>query len=352
MSESALIDHAELTDFVTAIFQAEGMSQPDARCVAGILVWAELRVVESHGIERVPRYASLMKSGQMEASATPVLQEIAPAAVRIDGQKAMGPVAMMMALEACEPRARTCGIAMGIVNNSTHTGAIGYYAEWAAKRGFAAIVMAGGMPLMAWPGTKVASISTSPVAIGVPGGPDGELVFDMATAIAGSGKLAKAKADKKPLPEGWALDAEGNPATDPDKAVTSLPVGGPKGAGLSLMLEILCGVLGGTPIVGPMSQPGAPRPHSANGLVILIDIAKFRPVGDFSADVDLVANAIKGLPRFADAEPVRMPGERGNAQLRARKEKGIPVNARLAASLAKMAAERKVAIPAAFATGG
>ena len=279
----------------------------------------------------------------------PDVQPVAGSAFRIDSGKSLGPVAMMKALETAEPLARANGVALGVVANSTHTGAIGYYAEWAAKRGLAAIVICAGMPLMAWPGTKVASVSTSPIAIGVPGGPDGVLVFDMSTAIAASGRLRKAVLDKQPIPEGWALDAEGKPATDPAKAVTSLPVGGAKGAGLSLMIEILCGVLGGVPVVAPMLQPGAPKPHSANGMVILIDIAKFRPVAGFAEDVDLLANVIKGLTRFEDAEPVRMPGERGNAELARRSAQGIPLNARLAGTLAKMAAERKIAVPEALA---
>jgi len=349
MASDALIGHAQLRDFVAAIFEADGMRAQDARVVADILVWADLRGVESHGVERVPRYATLIKGGQMQAAATPEVQSVAGAAFRVDAHKALGPVAMMKALEEAEPRARQNGVALGVIANATHTGAIGYYAEWAARRGLAAIVMCAGMPLMAWPGTKVASVSTSPLAIGAPGGPDGVMVFDMSTAIAASGRLRKAMLDKSPIPEGWALDAEGNPATDPAKAVTSLPVGGAKGAGLSLMIEILAGVLGGSPVVAPMAQPGAPKPHSSNGLVILIDIAKFRPVADLAGDVDLLASVIKGLPRFADAEPVRMPGERGNAELARRMAQGVPLNARLAGTLAKMGAERNIAAPEALA---
>lgn len=348
MAKDALIDRAQLIDFVAAIFQSEGMRPADARTVADILVWADLRGVESHGVERVPRYAALLKGGQMQAAAEPELQAVAGSAFRIDSRKSMGPVAMIKALEEAEPRARANGVALGIVANSTHTGAIGYYAEWAAKRGLAAIVICAGMPLMAWPGTKVPSVSTSPIAIGVPGGPDGVMVFDMSTAIAASGRLRKALADNTPIPEGWALDAEGNPATDPAKAVTSLPVGGVKGAGLSLMIEILCGVLGGVPVVAPMAQPGAKKPHSANGMVILIDIGKFRPLGDFTGDVDILANTMKSLAHYEDAELVRMPGERGNAEMRRRLAEGIPVNARLAGALVKMANERKIDVPEAF----
>jgi ureidoglycolate dehydrogenase (NAD+) len=348
MAEEALVNHVQLQEFVAALFESAGMGKADAGTVADILVWADLRGVESHGVERVPRYLALLKGGQMQATAVPEIQEVAGAAFRVDAMKAVGPVGMMRAVDEAAVRARTSGVALGVIANATHTGAIGYYAEKAARQGLAAIVMAAGMPLMAWPGTKAPSISTSPVAIGVPGGPDGVMVFDMSTAIAASGRLRKATLDKKPIPEGWALDADGNPATDPGKAVTSLPVGGAKGAGLSLMIEILAGILGGTPIVAPMLQPGGEKRHAANGLVILIDIARFRPLADFAGDVDLLCSVIKGMPRFEDAEAVRMPGERGNAELRARQAHGVPLSARLAGTLAGLGTERGIAVPQAL----
>lgn len=348
MTEDVRVPLKDLSAFVSAMFEAGGMTKDHAGMVAEVLCWAEFRGVESHGVERIPRYLDLLAGGQMNAKASPQIRDVAGAAFAIDADKASGLVAMTLAADEAEKRAREFGVAMGIVNKTTHTGAIGYYADRAARRGFAAIVMAAGMPLMAYPGTSVPSISTSPIAIGVPGGPSGAMVLDMSTAIASNGRLKKAMLDKKPIPEGWALDADGNTTTDPAKASVSMPVGGAKGAGLSMMIEILASVLGASPVVSSQAPPGSKRVHAANGLIILIDIAKFRDVTGFSGDVDTLVEVIKSLPRFADAEPVRMPGERGASDYAERLAKGTPINTRLRASLAARAKDLGITAPASF----
>ncbi|MGE3248350.1 MAG: Ldh family oxidoreductase [Beijerinckiaceae bacterium] len=348
MTDEVLVAHDVLKPFVAQMFEAAGMGQAHANMAADVLCWAEFRGVESHGVERIPRYLDLLANGQMNAKADIKVRDVAGAAFAIDADKASGLVAMTIAADEAERRAREFGVAMGLVNRTTHTGAIGYFADRAARRGFAAIVMAAGMPLMAYPGTRTPSISTSPLAIGVPGGPSGAMVLDMSTAIASNGRLKKALADKKPIPEGWALDEDGNPATDPAKATVSMPVGGAKGAGLSMMIEILASVLGGSPITSVQAPVGAKRTHTANGLIIVIDISRFRDVTGFAGGVNDLVDVLKGLPRFADAEPVRMPGERGAADYAVRMKNGTPLNARLRAALAARAKGLGVAVPQGF----
>ncbi|MBM3609092.1 MAG: Ldh family oxidoreductase [Alphaproteobacteria bacterium] len=342
------ISHHELKDLVAAIFAAEGMSAEDAGVLADVLVWADLRGVESHGVERVPRYLQVVKQGHMDTRAVREIRDVAPAAFVMDARKSAGQAAMLQAMDEAMRRAKSTGVALGLVSRTTHTGAIGYFAEYAARKDMVAIVMAAGMPLMAWPGSKAPSVSTSPIAIGAPGGPDGVMVFDMSTAVAASGRLRKAQLDKQPIPEGWALDPDGNPTIDPAAAAISLPIAGAKGAGLSMMIEILASLLGGAPVVARLARPGAKRGHTANGLVIAIDAARFRPVQALAADVDDLAQIIKSLPHAAGAEAARMPGERGSAEMRARLAKGIPLSARLANELAQAARERDVNLPAAL----
>jgi len=347
-ADAIRIDHSGLKSLVAAIFHAEGMAVADAQTLADVLVWADLRGVESHGVERVPRYLQVLKQGHMDPRVEPEIRDLAPAAFVLDARKGAGQPAMLKAMDEAMRRARQTGVAMGLVNRTTHTGAIGYFAEYAASRDMVAIVMAAGMPLMAWPGSRAASVSTSPIAIGAPGGPDGVMVFDMSTAVAASGRLRKAQLDKQPIPEGWALDQDGQPTTDPAAAAISLPIAGAKGAGLSMMIEVLASVLGGSPIVARLARPGAKRGHTANGLVIAIDAAKFRPVADIASDVSDLAGVIKSLPLAAGGEGVRMPGERGSAEMRIRLASGVPLSARLAAELAQAARERNVTLPAAL----
>lgn len=346
MADTIRIGGEELKQFVASIFCAEGMPAADAGVLADVLVWADLRGVESHGVERVPRYLQVLKQGHMDPRAVPEIRDLAPAAFVLDARKSAGQPAMLKAMDEAMRRARQNGVAMGLVNRTTHTGAIGYFAEYAARQGMMAIVMAAGMPLMAWPGSRAPSVSTSPIAIGAPGGPDGVMVFDMSTAVAASGRLRKAQLDKQPIPEGWALDQDGQPTTDPAAAAISLPIAGAKGAGLSMMIEILASVLGGSPIVARLARPGAKRGHTANGLVIAIDAGKFRPVADIAGDVSDLAGVIKSLPLAEGGEGVRMPGERGSAEMHNRLASGVPLSARLATELAQAARERDIHLPA------
>ncbi len=198
-SGSSTIDAEQLAAFAAALFVSRGMAPAHAAQVADVLVWADLRGVDSHGVERLPSYLSLIERGQMNPVAAPRLDDLAPALFRIDADRAAGPVPMIMAADEAIRRARTFGVATGVVCRSAHTGAVGYYVQRAAREGFVAMVMGSGPPLMAYHGARVASLSTSPLAIGVPGGPDGAIVLDMATSVASNGKLKQAGARRSPF---------------------------------------------------------------------------------------------------------------------------------------------------------
>lgn len=336
----------DLAAFVASVFVARGMAAHDAALVADVLVWADLRGVDSHGVERLPSYLAIIERGEMNLTAQPVLEDVAPALFRIESDRAAGPVPMMMAMEEVAIRARMFGVATGVVCRSAHTGAIGYYAQWAARRGFATIVMGSGPPLMAYHGARVASLSTSPLAIAVPGGPDGVLTLDMATAVAAAGRLKQAQREGESIPEGWALDKAGAPTTDPAAAAIALPIGGPKGAGLGLMFECLTSVLAGAPLLAAMVGPGRKPFHMQSEMVIAIDVARFRDREDYAADVDALADVIHALPRAQPDAAIRLPGERGEAEARRRAADGVPLSPRLRDQLVEIAAAQGVAPPA------
>ncbi|HEY8578804.1 MAG TPA: Ldh family oxidoreductase [Beijerinckiaceae bacterium] len=341
-----LIAAADLAAFVTSVFVARGFPPHDAAQVADVLVWADLRGVDSHGVERLPSYLAIIGRGEMKPDAKPVLQDVAPALFRVDSDRASGPVPMMMAMEEALSRARMFGVACGVVCRSAHTGAIGYYAQWGARRGCATIVMGSGPPLMAYHGARVASLSTSPLAIAVPGGPDGVLTLDMATAVAAAGKLKQHERESRPIPEGWALDKAGAPTTDPAAAAIALPIGGPKGAGLGLMFECLTSLMAGAPLLAAMVGPGRKPFHMQSEMVIAVDVKRFRDVEDYAADVDALADVIRGLPRADEAEPIRLPGERAEAEARRREAEGVPLSPRLRDQLVEIARACGVPEPA------
>lgn len=304
------IGERDLGDFVARIFAAKGMRPDDAAKVADVLCFANRRGIDSHGVSRVAGYLGFIDKGHLDPRAEPVLRTIGPSLFVLAAQRAAGPVAMTMAVDEAVARARAGGVCVGLVSETTHTGAIGYYSSRAAAADCAAIIVGAGPPNMAYHGARAASLSTSPISFAVPGGA-GPLMLDMATAIAAMGRLNEARDAGEPLPEGWALDAAGEPTTDPDAAAITLPLGGPKGSGLALLIECVTGVLCGTPILSQMLGPNASRRHMQNALILVIDIAAVRPVAEFRADIDRLSALVKALPRQQADVKILLPGERG-----------------------------------------
>jgi ureidoglycolate dehydrogenase (NAD+) len=341
---SPTLSESSLRDFVARLFMARGMSAPSAGAVARVLVWADLRGGDTHGVSRTAHYFGMIDKGAMKPGAEPRLRVDFGALASFDAEGAAGPVAMLKALDEAQTRARAHGIGMALVGGATHAGAMGCYAEAAAREGFAAIVIAAGPPLMAFHGARIPSVSTAPMAIAVPGGPDGVILLDMASSRISNGALKHAKRDGKPLPEGSALDAQGRETTDPAQAEVLLPVGGPKGAGFALMVECLTSLLAGAPILSRMLGEGK-KGHGQNATIILINIARLRPQQDFVADLDTLAEIVKHLPQAEGAPELRLPGERGARLASQRLRAGVPVAPKIWAELVELAKTYNVAVP-------
>jgi ureidoglycolate dehydrogenase (NAD+) len=195
---------------------------------------------------------------------------------------------------------------------------------------------------MAYHGAAAPSLATAPIAIAVPSAGEPPLLLDMATGIVPIGRVRQALAEGTEIPLGWALDADGNHTTDPGKAEITLPLGGAKGSGLSLMFECLTGILGAKPILASAGS----RRRGQNGLVIAIDVARFRPLQDFAGDVGALAAAIKALPRLPEIDEILLPGERGARQAEERRRSGIPIAPKTWTALAEIAAALGLAMPA------
>jgi len=311
---------------VARIFTAAGCSDQHAAVVADVLVWANLRGVDSHGVVRVPRYIEMFKSGEAKARPAIKIHRPRPASVVVDADGAPGPVALQSAMTEAIVAAQGAGVALAAVRGTVHTGAIGYYAELAAKRGMIGVGIVAGIPNMAYHGARGAAVATSPLAIAVPSRSRGTIMLDMATATIALGKIAQHKIQGLPLPEGAALDAEGLPTTDPAKAVTPLPMGGAKGSGMSLMFELMTSVLVSNSIVAPFhaKAPGG-RKHRQNATMLAIDVAAFGDPDEFKSTVDATVGAIKALPAAEDGAEVLLPGERGARTFERRTREGIPI---------------------------
>jgi ureidoglycolate dehydrogenase (NAD+) len=335
------VSDRELLRFATAVFSTTGMSASDATTVAEVLVWANERGVDSHGVMRIPIYLKEIENGKYKPTAQPRLRELLPATFMLDCDRAPGPVCMMRAAAHAIEVADKFGVAVGLLSDPHHLGAIGRYAQWVAERGYAAIVILAGLPFMAYHGAKVASIGTSPIAIGIPGPlpDDAPLLLDMSTSITSSGRIRQAAAEGKTIPEGVAIDAEGEPTTDPGRAAAVLPLGGSKGAGLSLMFECLTGILAGTPIIATLGGMSGAKAPIQNAMIIVFNIANFRSLADYRRDIQQLEQVVKALPRREGFSELLIPGERGDREAELRRRTGIPLPRKLWTEFEKLAYE-------------
>jgi LDH2 family malate/lactate/ureidoglycolate dehydrogenase len=311
-----------LRALVGDIFVRAGMVQDNARTVAEVLVWAELRGLGSHGVMRVPRYVEWLRRGDLNGRPRMTTQE-SGATITLDADRAAGPVAMVRAAELAVAKARDTGIALVLVRSTTHTGAIGYYTQLGAREGMAMIAITASVPNMAYHGARAAGVSTAPLSIAVPGD-DEPIALDMGSGVISVGKLAQARRAGERIADGSALTAQGEPTTDARAATTPLPLGGPKGSGLALLIECLSSLLAGNPILAEALEGTAKgKRHYQNALVIAIDVGRFLPLPEFKKEAKRLIRAIKALPPQPGAE-ILMPGERGNRRARNTTEIDVP----------------------------
>ena len=344
-SEGILVGHDELGRFIRDVLVAHGARQADAAVVAEGLVWANLRGSDGHGVSRLPRYVKLLKNGEIDTKVEPRLTHDRAATFVLDCGHGFGPVAVMQAAALAVERAKQTGVCFGLIRETTHTGAIGRYAQWIARRGCAAVLMGAGPALMAFHGARVASMGTSPIAIAVPSGKE-PIVLDMATSTISNGKILQSRATGTPLPPGTVLTADGEPTTDPKTAEILLPLGGPKGSGLALMFELLASVLAAAPIQARTLGAEQRSRNTGNTAMFAIDIATFRPIADFAHDTDTLTAILKALPRQAGFDEIMLPGERGGRTEAERRKSGIPIPARLWTELQAIAQAEAVKMPA------
>jgi LDH2 family malate/lactate/ureidoglycolate dehydrogenase len=340
-----LISADDLRRLVAGIFTARGVREDNAAQVADALVWANLRGIDSHGVSRVPRYLELFDKKESVPDAVPTVERPRPAVAIVTAHAAPGPVAMNRAVAEAVAAARVCGIGWASVRGTVHTGAIGYYTSRVAEAGMAAVGVVAGVPNMAYAGARGAAVATSPLSVAVPAGRHELVLLDMATAVMALGRIAQLKAAGQQLPPGVAATKEGKPTTDPALAAVPLPVGGPKGSGMSLVFELLASGLAANPVVPGFHQ--GDRRHRQNAFMLAIDVSAFVPLAQFTATVDDTVDAIKALPAADDVAEVLIPGERGRRCELDRLSSGIPLGAKAWQELEGLAVALGVTLPVA-----
>jgi ureidoglycolate dehydrogenase (NAD+) len=326
-SESEIrIEATRLAQFVTELFEAAGLAPALACEWAASLIWANLRGVDSHGVLRVPRYLDLLERKAINADPNMRIERRAGAVIVLEADRAPGAIAMARAMAEAIACARETKIGWCAARNITHAGAVGYFALQSAQAGCAGIVMTASGPLMAYHGARVAGVSTNPVAIAFPARKRSPFLIDMSTSTVAMGKLLSARDSGRDIPPDWGIDAAGRATTDASKVATLLPMAGPKGSGLSYMIECLCSLTVHNPIVATALEAGGRLDEPfLNGVAIAIDLSAFGDADAIRAEADRLGDAVASLPVAEGVDRILLPGERGDGILHERERDGIPV---------------------------
>lgn len=342
MSSPVVVVSSELQAFAASLLAAAGFNADQARKTAEVLVWADLRGHASHGVMRLPRYLEWAEDGTINKAAIPNVVRRRGSIVTIDAQRAIGPVALSMAADEAIKQSKQTAVGWVLVKDHSHAGAVGYYARLITDAGMMAMVMTASRPLMAYYGTRSAAVSTNPLAIGLPGG----MLLDMSTAAIAKGKINAAASAGRLLPEGVACDADGQLTTDPTRAVTILPLGGPKGAGLAAMIEGLTSLALANPLIATALSDGSEaKDFRQNGLVVAVDPEAIVDASDVTAGAAEFAAALKSQKRAAGFEEILMPGERGDREAARRLRNGVSVAMKTWKQLTALAEPFGVSLP-------
>tara|TARA_B100000029_G_scaffold389840_1_gene386332 strand:- start:30018 stop:31064 length:1047 start_codon:yes stop_codon:yes gene_type:complete len=334
-----------LQGFTAKLFGHVGLSPEDAAIESEVLIWANLRGIDSHGVQRVAGYINMVESGHYNTQPAIQIERETPATLLIEADFAFGPVVTTYAMKQAIIKAREVGIGWVLIRNTTHQGAMAYYTQMAAKENMAGIASVCNPPNMAPPGARAAGVHNSPIAIAVPGN-DGHLIsLDMATSVAAFGKLEVAINREESIPMTWALDRHGKPTTDPHNAKLLSPAGGYKGYGLALIFECLSSLMVGNPlltktITGPGSRPGA-----QNSFIAAINIDAFTDPLEYRTHIDELTSAMKGLPKIEGIDELFVPGEPEERVLKERLKTGIPLPAATRQKLSEVAKRYEVKVP-------
>lgn len=323
-SEAIVVSGDDLRKVISDALTANGAPRSSADVQAANLVEGELRGHASHGIRRLAVLVERMRRGLIVPEAEPQLEWLAPAVLRIDGNRGFGPVVAYQAIAEVVARAEETGIAMAAISNSSHIGMLAPYVESVARRGHLAVLLTTSEALVhAW-GGRGATVGTNPIGIGVPtmGEP---LVLDMSTASVSMGKILDYAATGRPLQPGWAVDALGRPTTDAAAANGGAisPFGGPKGYALGIALEALVGTLTatsfGTDVLGTLDSE---FPTTKGDLLISVSLERLGLLGMLPA----LTGYLNQVRDSGVDGPADVPGDRARRTREGHAKDGVPVD--------------------------
>jgi LDH2 family malate/lactate/ureidoglycolate dehydrogenase len=336
------VDAGALTALATDVFRRCEMADSDAALLADSLVAADLGGVHSHGVLRVPEYVKKLTAGGVDPRGRPRVVRDSGACLVIDGGNSMGQIGAHFAMERVIERAETTGIAAASIRGSNHCGAMAYFASQALAHAMIGLATTNALPTMAPWGGAQRLLGINPLAIAIPAGEEPPIVYDAAFSAASHGKIRIYQQRGWPLPDGWALDRQGEPTTDPAAAIDGLlqPIGGFKGAGLAMIMGILASMLSGASYGTELgSMETGPRPGQDGHFVAAIRVAVFEKGDTFKSRVDQAIRQLRDCPRAPGCDRIYAPGEKELLTRQAYLRDGIPLTRDTLADLRRVAAD-------------
>src|SRR5512140_1073815 len=310
---NSIFSESALRRGASRILEAAGVPPPNARLVAESLVAASLRGVDSHGVQLVPYYVAQLRAGNLNPAEGGAVISESGVCMLYDGRRGLGQVVADLCCGHAVRLARRHGAGIVVCRNSNHFGAAAFWAQRIAAQDMIGIALCNASPSVApWQGRE-GRIGTNPICVAVPSNGRGAWLLDMATTTVAMNKIVQASANRQStIPVGWAMDSEGIATTDTEKAMRGLlmPLGGYKGSGLGLMVEILCAVLSG----GPMSRELGglhilTRPMGTSQFYFALDVARFLPPQEFQARMERLVAAVKSAAPAAGYDEVMVAGD-------------------------------------------
>ena len=349
-TEYRLSTEPKLKNFVTEVLTKVGVDRSDARTVADVLVAADLRGVESHGVARLESYyVSRIRNGLLKPNPSVTVVRETPTTIVLDADNGLGHPAGKRAMGAVLDKAEQHGVAFGAVRNSNHYGIAGYYAMMALERGLIGISSTNSVRYGAPTYGKQIMLGTNPWAYAIPTKDEPAFVLDFATTTVPRGKLEVYNRKEKQLNPGWAIDAHGKETLSPQEALSGalLPLGGfgvdnggHKGYGLGLLVDIMCGVLSGGAFGNDLPLPSdKPAPGKISHFFGAIKIDGFRDPAAFKADMDRELRAFKDSEKTPGNDRIYVAGEIEYEKTLAHRRDGVPVHVKIWTGLEKLASE-------------
>jgi LDH2 family malate/lactate/ureidoglycolate dehydrogenase len=342
------IPAAQLAAFAARAFVATGLSAGDAETVAKLMVAADLRGSDTHGVIRLPVYVRRIRDGGVNAKPDIRVVSDRPSAALIDGDNGMGHLVMWRAAELAIEKAKATGIGWVGARMSNHAGPAALYVTMPLVHDMIGLYFAVGSNnhLPPWGGSE-SLLGTNPMAVAVPAMDEPAVVLDMAPTVAAFGKVRLKAQRGEQMPVGWMIDREGKPLTDPKRADDGhlLPIGDYKGYGLSLIIGLLAGALNraalGRDVVDFVKETG--KATNTGQAIAALSIETFMPAADFKGAVDQMISDIRNSRRLPGVERIWLPGEQSHARLLERRAHGVPMPKSLRDSLDTVARELSIA---------